>query len=162
MPPATRRRCAEHVTEARTTTKERGRKGRAASGSEFVDCYTTLSAWPGLKHVYGLEHQTRRNGNAIREGQFAITSLSPGHAGAYELHQVWRSHWGTNDRPHRVRDTLRQEDRGPVKKCLGDHNLAAFRNQRPTPCRYPNSTTATLENAWQVDRSFARLGSMEP
>lgn len=100
----------------------------------------------------------------IRETQYAITSLPPQHASPEKLIELWRGHWGIENREHWVRDTLWQEDRCRVKNPTGGHNLAAFRNAAINLLRLaniPNLTAAVRENAYRVDRLFARLGIMK-
>jgi len=117
-----------------------------------------------LKQICRLERTTRRDGKTVREEQFAITSLSPQRAGPDRLLRIWRSHWGIENRVHWVRDTLWQEDRCRVKNPTGGHNLAIFRNAAINLLRLANTTNLTAavrENAYRVDRLFARLGIMK-
>ena len=121
-------------------------------------------SWPGLAQVCRLERHTLRHGQLVEEVQYAITSLSPQRADAAKLLAIWRSHWGIENRVHWVRDTLWQEDRCRVKHPRGGHNLAAFRNAAINLLRLaqtPNLAAAVRENAYRVDRLFARLGIMK-
>jgi predicted transposase YbfD/YdcC len=121
-------------------------------------------AWPGLAQVCRLERQTLRHGKLVEEVQYAITSLPPARADAAKLLALWRSHWGIENRVHWVRDTLWQEDRCRVKHPRGGHNLAAFRNAAINLLRLAqtaNLAAAVRENAYRVDRLFAKLGIMK-
>jgi predicted transposase YbfD/YdcC len=121
-------------------------------------------SWPSLAQICRLQRETVRDGKTVREEQFAITSLSPERADPDKLLRIWRSHWGIENRVHWVRDTLWQEDRCRVKNPTGGHNLAALRNAAINLLRLadtPNLTAATRENAYRVDRLFARLGIMK-
>lgn len=100
----------------------------------------------------------------MREVQYAITSLSPERGGPVKLLDMWRGHWGIENRVHWVRDTVWQEDRCRVKHPQGGHNLAAFRNAVINLLRLaktPNLTAAIRENAYRIDRLLARLGIMK-
>ncbi len=122
-----------------------------------------LTRWPGLEQVVRLERTTRRDGKTTTEVQYAITSLSPRCADAAKLLSLWRNHWGIENRVHWVRDTLWQEDRCRIKSPRGGHNMAAIRNAAMNLLRLaktPNLTAAIRENAYRVDRLFARLGIM--
>lgn len=121
-------------------------------------------AWPGLAQICRLQRKTVRDGKTVREVQHAITSLSPERAPPEKLIQLWRSHWGIENREHWVRDTLWQEDRCRVKNPNGGHNLACFRNIAINLLRLantPNLTAAVRENAYRVDRLFTKLGIMK-
>ena len=121
-------------------------------------------AWPGLAQVCRLQRQTLRHGKLVEEVQYAITSLPPRRVDAAKLLALWRSHWGIENRVHWVRDTLWQEDRCRVKHPRGGHNLAAFRNAAINLLRLAQTTNlaaAVRENAYRVDRLFARLGIMK-
>jgi predicted transposase YbfD/YdcC len=122
-----------------------------------------LTRWPGLEQVIRLERTTRRNGKTTTEVHYAITSLSRRSADAAKLLTLWRNHWGIENRVHWVRDTLWQEDRCRIKNPCGGHNMAAIRNAAINLLRLaktPNLTAAIRENAYRVDRLFARLGIM--
>jgi len=93
--------------------------------------------------------------------QYAITSLSRRQADAAKLLEVWRSHWGIENRLHWVRDTLWQEDRCRVKNPTAGHNLACFRNAVINLLRLaktPNLTAAIRQNAYRIDLLLPKLG----
>lgn len=122
------------------------------------------SNWPGLAQVLRLERVTHRGSNQTRDVQYAITSLPPHRANAAELLALWRGHWGIENREHWVRDTHWREDRCRVRLGRGAHNLAAFRNAAINLLRLAKTTNlaATLrENAYRVERLFARLGILK-
>lgn len=121
-------------------------------------------SWPGVAQVCRLKRETIRAGKPVREVQYAITSLSAERASPERLIEIWRGHWGIENREHWVRDTLWQEDRCRVKNPTGGHNLAAFRNAAINLLRLAdttNLTAAVRENAYRVDRLLARLGIMK-
>lgn len=123
-----------------------------------------LTRWPGLEQVIRLERTTKRQGQSTTEVQYAITSLSRRQADAAKLLQLWRSHWGIENRLHWVRDTLWQEDRCRIRNPRSGHNMAAFRNAAINLLRLakaPNLTAAIRENAYRVDRLLAKLGIMK-
>lgn len=121
-------------------------------------------SWPGLAQICRLERESIRDGKLVREVQYAITSLPPERASPATLVRLWRAHWSIENRAHWVRDTLWCEDRCRVKHPAGGHNLAAFRNAAINLLRLaktPNITAAVRENAYRIDRLFARLGIMK-
>lgn len=121
-------------------------------------------SWPGLSQVCRLQRETVRDGKTVREEQYAITSLPTERAAPETLIQLWRGHWGIENREHWVRDTLWQEDRCRVKNPTTGHNLASFRNAAINVLRLANIanlTAAVRENAYRIDRLFAKLGIMK-
>lgn len=111
-----------------------------------------------------MERTTKRKGKLTTEVRYAVTSLSRREADAAKLLQLWRNHWGIENRLHWVRDTLWQEDRCRIKNPIGGHNMAAFRNAAINLLRLaktPNLTAAVRENAYRVDRLLTRLGIMK-
>ena len=71
--------------------------------------------WPGLGQVCCVERtawnepfwQTRRHkGRETVERAYAITSLPPEQADAARLLEIWRGHWGIENRLHWVRDVV--------------------------------------------------------
>jgi hypothetical protein len=121
-------------------------------------------SWPGLAQVCRLERTTSVRGEVTREVEYAITSLSPQRADAAQLLALWRGHWGIENRLHWVRDTHWYEDRCRVRNPRGAHNLASFRNVAINLFRLaktPNLAAAIRQNAYRVDRLFARLGIMK-
>lgn len=108
-----------------------------------------------------LERTSRRGDETITDVQYAITSLSPQRADAGKLLEIWRSHWGIENRLHWVRDVHWQEDRCRVRHHRGSYNLACFRNAAINLLRLakaPSLIGAIRENAYRVDRLFAKLG----
>jgi hypothetical protein len=120
--------------------------------------------WPGLAQVLKLERTTHRGGKETREVHFAITSLPPSRANPAGLLALWRGHWGIENRAHWPRDVHWREDQCRVRHARGAHNLAAFRNAAINLLRLaqvPNLAAALRENAYRVDRLFARLGILK-
>lgn len=162
FPPATQREAERYQDTAKTHDKEHGRiVTRHLTTSTRIVPF--LTRWHGLKQVVRLERTTRRDGKTTTEVQYAITSLSRWQADASGLLKHWRNHWGIENRVHWVRDTLWQEDRCGIRNPRGGHNMAAVRNAAINLLRLaktPNLTAAVRENAYRVDRLFARLGIM--
>ena len=120
--------------------------------------------WPGLAQVCRLERTTCSGGETTLEVEYAITSLPPERADAAQLLALWRGHWGIENRLHWIRDTHWYEDRCRVRDPRGAHNLACFRNVAINLFRLaktPNLAAAIRQNAYRVDRLFARLGIMK-
>jgi len=114
--------------------------------------------------VLRLVRITHRGGIKTRDIEYAITSLPPERASASELLTLWRGHWGIENREHWVRDTHWREDRCRIRLGRGAHNLAAFRNAAINLLRLAKTTNlaaAIRENAYRVERLFARLGILK-
>ena len=59
--------------------------------------------WPGLGQVCCVERTRRHKGRETVERAYAITSLPPERADAARLLEIWRGHWGIENRLHWVR-----------------------------------------------------------
>jgi predicted transposase YbfD/YdcC len=163
FPPASQRETDRYRSEAMTHGKEHGRVvlRRLQASTRIVPF---LTRWPGLEQVLRLERTTKRDGQTTTEVQYAITSLSRLQADATELLALWRNHWTIENGLHWVRDTVWQEDHCRVKNPTAGHNLACVRNSAINLLRLAkvtNLTAAIRENAYRVDRLFARLGIMK-
>jgi hypothetical protein len=120
--------------------------------------------WPGLAQVLKLERTTHRAGKETHEVQFAITSLAPSRASPARLLELWRGHWGIENREHWPRDAHWREDTCRVRQGRGAHNLAAFRNAAINSLRLAqitNLAAALRENAYRVDHLLHRLGILK-
>lgn len=98
------------------------------------------------------------------ETGYAICSVPRSEAGAGQILAWWRDHWHIENRLHWVRDTAFREDHCRVRKGHGPHNLAAFRNAAISVLRLGqavNITAALRENAYRIDRLFAKLGILK-
>ena len=62
------------------------------------------------------------------ERAYAITSLTPERADAARLLDIWRGHWGIENRLHWVRDVVFGEDQSQVRTGSAPQLLAALRN----------------------------------
>lgn len=66
-------------------------------------------ALPEVKTLIRREHRvTRRDGTQTREVRYAVSSLL---LTAREAEDIWRGHWGIENRSHHRRDTVLHEDR---------------------------------------------------
>lgn len=104
------------------------------------------TAWPHVQQVCRLDRERilLRGGRVVkteREVSYAITSLPPERAGAAQLLQLNRGHWGIENRIHWVRDVTLAEDRCQVRRGAAPQALAACRNlvlallrRRPEGC----------------------------
>jgi hypothetical protein len=59
---------------------------------------------------------------------YAVTSLTPTRTTAHRLQQLWRGHWGIENRLQWVRDVTMGEDLCQVRTGSGPQTLAAVRN----------------------------------
>lgn len=102
-----------------------------------------------------------RQGQETVETVYALASLSRDQADAAQLLLWWRRHWHIENRLHWVRDAIFGEDRDRVRQPNAGQVLAVFRNAAINTLRLANIANiaaALRENAYRVDRLFARLG----
>lgn len=86
------------------------------------------SGWPHLAQVCRLERTVHRKGKTRREVAYAVTSLPPEAADARRLLELWRGHWGIENRVHWVRDVTFDEDRSQVRTGPAPQVMAGLRN----------------------------------
>ena len=105
-------------------------------------------ARPGLAQVCCVERTRRHKGKETVERAYASTSLPPERADAARLArllpgccpvaarllEIWRGHWGIENRLHWVRDVVFGEDRSQVRTESAPQLLAALRNLVRTWC----------------------------
>jgi predicted transposase YbfD/YdcC len=112
------------------TVTEQGRHGdrqevrklwASTALNEYLD-------WPQVQQVCCVERRVTRKGVTREETAYAITSLSPKKADALRLLQVWRGHWGIENRLHYVRDVTMKEDASQVRSGSAPEVMAALRN----------------------------------
>ena len=84
--------------------------------------------WPGLAQVCCMERTRRHKGRETVERAYAITSLPPERGDAARLLEIWRGHWGIENRLHWVRDVVFGEDQSQVRTGSAPQLLAALRN----------------------------------
>jgi hypothetical protein len=68
------------------------------------------SDWPGFKQIFKLEREVREAGRVTNTTSYAITSVPPGMYTAAQWLQIWRNHWGIENRCFYVRDVTLRED----------------------------------------------------
>jgi predicted transposase YbfD/YdcC len=112
------------------TVTEQGRHGdrrevrklwASTALNEYLD-------WPHVQQVCCVERRITRKGVTREETAYAITSLSPQQADAQRSLQVWRGHWGIENRLHYVRDVTMKEDASQVRSGSAPEVMAALRN----------------------------------
>lgn len=84
--------------------------------------------WPYLGQVCCIHRSRTRQGVTSRETAYAVTSLSPAKANAQRLQEIWRGHWGIENRSHYVRDVTMHEDASQVRSGSAPEVMAALRN----------------------------------
>jgi predicted transposase YbfD/YdcC len=84
--------------------------------------------WPHLGQVCATVRRITRKARTRTETSYAITSLTPPNAGPRRLLDLWRGHWGIENRLHWVRDVTLDEDRCQVRTGAAPQVLAAIRN----------------------------------
>lgn len=88
------------------------------------------SDWPALAQALCVEREVTilATGEVRRDRAYAITSLPPALADAHVLLDLWRGHWGIENRLHWVRDVLFDEDRSGATVGHVPQMLAALHN----------------------------------
>ena len=108
--------------------------------------------WPHLAQVCRLERRRTllRAGRVIgqqAEVSYAITSRPPEQAGAAELLQTLRGHWGIENKIHWVRDVTFDEDRCQVRSGAAPQALAACRTLAIALIRRRDGAAAPIASA---------------
>lgn len=98
------------------------RKLRASTAlNDYLD-------WPHVQQVCCVERVVTRKGVTREETSYAITSLSPVKADALRSLEIWRGHWGIENKSHYVRDVTMKEDASQVRTRAAPEVMAALRN----------------------------------
>lgn len=122
--------------------------------------------WPYLEQVCRLERRVSVGGDTRREVVYGVTSLPQQTATAQHLLQLWRGHWGIENRVHWVRDVTFDEDRCQVRSGSAPQVLAALRNLVISLVRqagHPNIAAALRRHAARPKEALALLGmTLEP
>ena len=114
FPPYRKRLREERRTRTSTVSKNRGRIETRTltvcnvSSIKPGDLYS--SDWPGFKQIFKLEREVREAGRVTNTTSYAITSVPPGMYTAAQWLQIWRNHWGIENRCFYVRDVTLRED----------------------------------------------------
>ncbi len=118
----------DHRGQATTEGKGHGRiEPRTLERTAALQGYCD---WPGLGQVMRrtCERIEVKSGAVSREVRYGRTSLGPEQASAEELEELWRGHWGIENKVHYVRDETMGEDRGQMRRGQAAQALAALRN----------------------------------
>ena len=101
-------------------------------------------------------------GSARRELAYAVTSISPQEADPARLLQLWRGHWGVENRVFWVRDVTMDEDRCQVRTGSAPQIMAGLRNLVISLLRMekePNIAAALRRCATRPSRSLSLVGA---
>jgi hypothetical protein len=88
----------------------------------------SLGSWPGIQQVFRLTRTWIERGIARSSVRYGITSLGPAQAGPEVLLQLRRGHWTIENRLHRQKDGLLQEDASLVHAGTGPAVLSVLRD----------------------------------
>ena len=141
--------------EGRHGDRQEVRRLRASCAlNEYLD-------WPYLRQVCCVERTVTRKEVSRQETAYAITSLSPAKAAAQRLLQIWRGHWGIENRLHYVRDVTMREDASQVRTGSAPEVMAALRNVVVGLLRWAgaaNIAAALRHYSYQPKEALAILG----
>ena len=129
------------------------------------DLLVGYSDWPHLAQVCRLERTTFGKGGTRRELAYAVTSLPPKEASPTRLLNLWRGHWGIENRVHWVRDVTLDEDRSQVRTGAAPQIMAALRNMTISLLRLAseqNIAAALRRHAAQPSQPLALVGASLP
>lgn len=116
-----------------------------------------------MGQVCRLERVVKRDGKETYEVAYAITSAGPEWAGAAQLLDWWRGHWGIENRVHWVRDVTMGEDRSRIRTAAAPEAMAGLRNAAISLLRLSGLTNiaeALRENLYHVRDLLTKLGIM--
>ena len=144
-------------------TRQEGRRGdrwerRRLWTSTALNDYLD---WPGLGQVCCVERTRRWKGKETVEWAYAITSLPPERADPDRLLDIWRGHWGIENRLHWVRDMVFGEDLSQVRTGAAPQLLAALRNLVIGMLRLTgvkNISAALRHYAWKPWETLTLIG----
>jgi predicted transposase YbfD/YdcC len=128
--------------------------------------YAAVAPVPGglFPHAAQVVRVTRDRANLSNEGTITvawyITSLSADRAGAKELGDLARSHWGIENRLHWVRDVVYREDASTIRTGNTPRVMATLRNTAIGLLRIDGATNiaAALRTcAWSLAALLAVL-----
>ena len=146
---------AEATREGRHGDRwERRRLWASAALNGYLD-------WPGLGQVICVERTRWHKGKETVELSYAITSLPPERADADRLLEIWRGHWGIENRLHWVRDVVFGEDQSQVRTESAPQLLAALRNLAIGMlrlCGVKNIAAALRHYAWKPWETLNLIG----
>ncbi|HZA25622.1 MAG TPA: ISAs1 family transposase [Dehalococcoidia bacterium] len=117
--------------------------------------------WPHVGQVCCVERRVTRKGVTREETAYAITSLSPQKADAQRSLQVWRGHWGIENRLHYVRDVTMKEAASQVRSGSAPEVMAALRNVVLGLLRQTGATNiaaALRHYSYKPEEALALLG----
>jgi predicted transposase YbfD/YdcC len=149
------------ITEAGTLDQHGGRiEERRLRASTALAGYTD---WPGHRQVLGVERTitNKGTGETRTEVAYAITSLAAERASARQLLQLWRAHRHIENKLHRVRDVIFDEDRSQVRAGRIPQVMAALRNVAISllrVCGAENIAAATRRYAARPALALAAVG----
>ena len=93
---------------------------------------------------------------------YAVTSLSPQQAGPARLLELWRGHWGIENRVFQVRDVTMDEDRCRLRTGSAPRIMAGLRNLVISLLRIgkePNIAAALRRRATKSAYSLSLVGA---
>ena len=120
------------------------------------------SDWPHLAQVCRTERLVHHRGRTRRELAYAVTSLQPEQADPARLLELWRGHWGIENRVFWVRDVTMDEDRCQIRSGSAPQIMAALRNLVISLFRIgkePNIAAALRRCATKPSYSLSLVGA---
>lgn len=139
-------------------------RGHGREELRLLRCSAALAGytdWPKLGYACTVQRVVTRAGKTTYEESYAVTSLTPARVSAAQLQQLWRGHWGIENRLHWVRDVTLGEDRCQVRTGSGPQGLAAVRNTVIAVLRgagHTNIAAALRTYAGKPEAALALLG----
>ena len=88
---------------------------------------------------------------------YAVNSLPPEEADAAQLLDLWRGHWGIENRVHWVRDVTMDEDRSQVRTGAAPQFMAGMRNLTISLLRLSGESNIAAALRCHADKPFLAL-----
>lgn len=121
-------RMQTHTTVDRWKGQKEVREVSVSSDPQFLSYLN----WPGLTHVWQMKKTVIKKGKTTREVSVGIASIPQAilrpESAAQQISEYVRGHWSIENRLHRVRDVVFNEDHARIRKGNAPQIMAALKN----------------------------------
>jgi len=118
----------KHTTIDRWKGVKEVREVRVSTDPQLI----TYLSWPGVTHVWEMKKTVVKNGEKTVTISVGITRIPPGildkEKAAEQISGYIRGHWGIENRLHRQRDVVFNEDKSTIRKGHAPQTMAILRN----------------------------------
>ncbi len=118
----------KHTTIDRWKGVKEVREVRVSTDPQLI----TYLSWPGVTHVWEMKKTVVKNGEKTVTISVGITRIPPGildkEKAAEQISGYIRGHWGIENRLHRQRDVVFNEDKSTIRKGHAPQTMAILKN----------------------------------